>query len=320
MEGEDNMGRDARQRRRVLQGGLLIAGLVGLAALIFFLDDLVSAFDRTYTIVAVVPDAPGLAPGSPVWVGGREVGEVTTVGFLPADADTLDRIWVTLKLPRRLQPQIRADSRVRLTSAALIGQRVVDIVPGTGAARELAPGDTLRLRLELTARQVTRQAAAVRAQIDTLLARAGVLAPAARARMEEAERAAIAMDGALAEARRLSGDLRVNRGPALLSDPAFTASLQAVRQHAVELSAEVDRLGAGGAGMGDVEAALARLLARADTLGARLDAAAAILRRPDGFASRLQQDSALIHATHAARAALDSLMADVRREPLRFVF
>jgi phospholipid/cholesterol/gamma-HCH transport system substrate-binding protein len=304
----------------MLQGGLLIAGLVGLGALIFFLDDLIGAFDRTYTIVAVVPDAPGLAPGSPVWVGGREVGEVTTVGFLPAGTDTLDRVSVTLKLPRRLQPQIRTDSRVRLTSAALIGQRVVDIVPGTSAARELAPGDTLRLKVELTSRQVTRHAAAVRVQLDTLLARASVLAPAARARMEEAERAAIAMEGALAEARRLSSDLRMNRGPALLSDPVFTTSLQAVRQHAAELSAEVDRLRAGAAGMGDVGAALARLQARADTLGARLDAAAAILRRPDGLAGRLQQDSALIHATHAARAALDSLMAEVRQEPLRFVF
>lgn len=314
------MAGDARQRRRTLHGALLLAGLVGVAALIFFLDDLVSAFDRTYTIVAVVPDAPGLAPGSPVWVGGKAVGEVTMLGFLPAGTDTLDRVWVTLKLPRHIQPQVRADSRVRLTATGLIGERVVDILPGTIAAPALTAGDTLRLRQRLTPEQVTRQAAAMRAQLDTLLGRVRELEPAARARMEEAGRAANAMTAAVAEARRLGRDLRANPGPALLDDPAFAASLRNVRRHTTELPTAFARLRDQAAGLDDVQAALDRLQARADTLNATLDHAVALLDRGDGIAGRLQQDSALIHATHAAGAALDSLLAEVRRNPLRFVF
>lgn len=314
------MGRDGRQRRRSLRGGLLIGGIVSCAVLIFFLDDLVSVFDRTYAIVAFVPDAPGLAPGSPVWLGGKEVGAVTTVGFLPAGTDTLDRVWVTLELPRRLQPQVRKDSRVRITAAALISERVVDILPGTAAAPMLEPGDTLRRRPQLTAEQVTRRATIVRAQFDTLLAALDQIAPTARVRVEDARRAMTAMDRVNVEARRLRSDLRANEGLAMLADPTFAASVQRTRGHAAELPAALARLRERTAGSGDVADALLRLEAGADTLRAQLDAAAAVLDRTDGFIGRFRQDSALIRAVHAARASLDSLMTEVRQNPLRFIF
>jgi ABC-type transporter Mla subunit MlaD len=320
MEGEDSVDTNGRQRRRGLIGGLIIAGLVGAATLIFFLDDIVAAFDRTYTVVALVPDAPGLAVGSPVWVGGREVGTVKALGFMPAGTDTLDRIWVNLKLPRDVQAQVRQDSRVRLTSTALIGERVVDIEPGSVSTPALAAGDTLRMKYGLSAEQVTRQAASIRAQLDTLLAEATTLEPAARARMAQAARAAAAMDAAMDEARRLQADLRANDGLVLLDDPAFAASLERVREHAAGLPAAVTRLRGQAEGTADVIVALARLEARADTLRASLEAAARLLDASGGFAGRITRDSALIRAIDAARASLDSLVAEARRNPLRFVF
>ncbi|HSJ07274.1 MAG TPA: MlaD family protein, partial [Longimicrobiales bacterium] len=284
------------------------------------LDDIVAAFDRTYTVVALVPDAPGLAVGSPVWVGGRVVGSVKALGFMPAGTDTLDRIWVDLKLPRGVQSQVRQDSRVRLTSTALIGERVVDIEPGTPSVPALAPGDTLRMKYGLSADEVTRQAASIKAQLDTLLAEARSMEPAARARITQAARAAAAMEGAMVEARRLQADLRANAGMALLDDPAFAASLERVREHAAGLPAAAARLRGEAEGTADVVAALATLEARADTLRASLDAAAQMLDASGGFAGRITRDSALIRAVDAARASLDSLVAEARRNPLRFVF
>jgi hypothetical protein len=320
MEGEDSVDTNGRQRRRGLIGGLIIAGLAGAATLIFFLDDIVAAFDRTYMVVALVPDAPGLGVGSPVWVGGREVGAVQALGFMPAGTDTLDRIWVNLKLPRDVQAQVRQDSRVRLTSTALIGERVVDIEPGSASAPALAAGDTLRMKYGLSAEQVTRQAALIRAQLDTLLAEARTLEPAARARVAQAARAAAAMNAALDEARRLQADLRANEGLVLLDDPAFAASLERVREHAAGLPAAATRLRGQAEATSDAAAALARLEARTDTLRASLEAAARLLDASAGFAGRITRDSALMRAVDAARASLDSLVAEARRNPLRFVF
>jgi hypothetical protein len=320
MMGEDSTVRDARQRRRPLYGGLLIAALFGGALLVFFLDPLLALFERRYTIIALVPDAPGLAPGSPVWVSGKPAGEVLQLGFMPTHTDTLGRVWVMLELPRHIQEQVRADSEVRITAAALVGERVVDILPGTAGAPVLREGDTLRLKLGLTAAELASRAASLRVELDTLAAQFRELMPSVRARMDAAERAFAAMDAAMQEVARTRADAGRNPGLALVRDTAFTASLQRAQAHAGELPAAVgqlrDRVGA----TGEVAPMLAQLQLRADTLRARLDAAAALLEQTDGFVGRFQQDAALLNAVHAARASLDSLVAEARRNPLRFVF
>jgi ABC-type transporter Mla subunit MlaD len=318
--GEDSTARDARQRRRPLIGGLIIAALFAGAMLIFFLGDIVGTFERRYTIVALMPDAPGIGPGSPVWVGGKRAGEVTAVGFMPLDIDTLGRLWVGLELPRSVQEQVRADSRVRVTAQALIGEQTIDIAPGTALAPMLAEGDTLRTRRGPSLDEVTRRAAALRTVLDTILVQVREVSPLLQARAAQAGGAMAAMDAAMLELDRLRADMRANPGLALVRDDAFRESLQRAREHAGELPVAVDRLrlqyGAGG----DVGLALRGLEARADTLRARLDAAAALLDQPQGFIGRYREDPALLNAVDAARASLDSLIAEVRRNPLRFVF
>jgi hypothetical protein len=107
---------------------------------------------------------------------------------------------------------------------------------------------------------------------------------------------------------------------ALLRDPAFDAALRRTREHAEELPRLIERARGSAGGAADVGAALARLQARADTLADRLAEAGAALDNPNGTLARMQQDSALVRAIHAARAELDSLVADARRNPLRYVF
>jgi phospholipid/cholesterol/gamma-HCH transport system substrate-binding protein len=312
--------RQRPERRRMLYGGLLIALLIGSAMLTFFLRDLLNLFERTYTVVALVPDAPDLARGSPVWVGGRRVGEVSLIALLPPGRDSLERVAVTLELPERVQDQVRTDSRVRVTTAGMMGERVVDVLPGSPQAAPLRPGDTLRLASRPTAAQVTAQAAQVRAELDTVMADLRALAPVARARLDDTQRAVRSLDAAATEARRLRADVAANPGLALVSDPAFGASLHRAREHAAALPAAIETLRGRATEGGDVAVALGRLRARADTLAAHLDAAAALLDEAQGSLGRLQLDPALPNAVTAARAALDSLLAEVRRNPLRFVF
>jgi ABC-type transporter Mla subunit MlaD len=320
MAREDSIRRETRQRRRPLWGGLLLMALLATAVVIFFLDDIVAAFERHYELVALVPDAPGIAAGTPVWVSGRRAGEVKTVAILPTTLDTLGRIAVTMRLPLHVQQQIRADSRVRITSVNMMSEAVVDILPGTPHAALKEPGDTLRLEARPTAAQLTARAADVRADLDTVLATFASLAPPARARMQQTERILAELDGAMLEVQQLRSDLAGNEGLAALRDPAFRASLERATAHAAELPRAVAALRERADGPADVQAALARLQLRADTLRLRLDAAAAMLNDPLGLTGRMQRDTALARAVDAARASLDSLVAEVRRNPLRFVF
>jgi phospholipid/cholesterol/gamma-HCH transport system substrate-binding protein len=318
--GEDSTVRTTRQRRRPLYGGLLIAALFGGAMLVFFLADILALFERRYSIVALVPDAPGIVSGSPVWIGGKPAGEVVQLGFMPAGAAAEERIWVELELPRHVQEQIRTDSRVRLTAAALIGERVVDILPGSATAAVLRPGDTLRLEVRPSAAEVTDRAAALRAELDTLLVQVRALTPGVRTRIDETQRAFATMDAVMLEVARMRADAARNPGLALVRDTGFTASLQRARAHAAELPAAVDQLRHRVDATGDLAPAVARLQLRADTLRAQLDAASALLSQPDGFVGRFRQDAALLNAVHAARLSLDSLVAEARRNPLRYLF
>ncbi|HUF49534.1 MAG TPA: MlaD family protein [Longimicrobiales bacterium] len=314
------MAADARQRRRAWLGGLIIAGLLGLTVVVFFLDRVILMLTRHYEFVAIVPNAPGLRNGSAVWLGGREVGTIQRVALLPVVGDSATGVALTLRLPLALQPHVRADSRVRLTSARLIGERVVDIIPGTARAPVLAEGDTLHLRWQVTPEELTARAAVVNASLDSALAGLRALAPQAERSMARAQRALAALQPALQEAHALNASLATGAGIAQLRDPALAAALERARSAAAELPRALEPMRLRAGEMRDMGAALARLQLRADSIRVQLTAAADLLGQGNGSLSRFQQDSALIRAIHAARADLDSLMAEVRRNPLRFVF
>jgi phospholipid/cholesterol/gamma-HCH transport system substrate-binding protein len=320
MAAEDSRQGEARQSRRTLYGILIIAGIFGLGLFVFFLEDIIGLFERRYEIVALVPDAPGVASGTPVWVGGKRVGRVTSVAILPSSVDTMGRVAVVLKLPRHVQPQIRADSRVRLTSVSMISEAAIDVLPGSAGERVLLEGDTLGTDPRQSAAELTARAAAVRAELDTVLVAVRELTPRLQQRLSDTQRAFAGMDGAMMEAQRLRADIQANPGVALLRDPAFQRSLSQARSHADALPAAITQLRERAGQGSEVAAALARLQLRADSVGAQLAAAAAMIEEQQGTLGRMQHDTAIVRAVNAARASLDSLIAEVRGNPLRFVF
>jgi phospholipid/cholesterol/gamma-HCH transport system substrate-binding protein len=320
MAAENSSAGDSRQTRRTLYGILLILGVVGSALFVFFLADILALFDRRYEIVALVPDAPGVAGGTPVWVSGRRVGEVTRVAILPSTVDTLGRVAVTLQLPRRVQDQVREDSRVRLTSISLISEAVIDVLPGSATERMLQEGDTLRTEPRQGATELAARAAAVRAELDTVLAVAGDLSPLVSRRIADTQRAFAGLNAAMAEAQQIREDLRANPGQVVLNDPAFRQSLTRARSHADALPTVIAQLRERAGQGSEVATALARLQMRADSVRAQLAAATALIEEQHGTLGRMQHDSALVRAVSAARASLDSLMVEVRSNPLRFVF
>jgi phospholipid/cholesterol/gamma-HCH transport system substrate-binding protein len=304
----------------MLAGGLIIALLIALLAATFVVNRVILFFDHRYTIVAIVPDAPLLTAGSKVWIGGKDAGTVESIGFLPHDADTVARVSMHLNLPRKVREQVRADSRVRITTARLVGERVVDIIPGTAAAPALEEGDTLTQGNAVTVAQLTASAARVRAQLDTALVDFRIIMPKVRTRLAETQRIFATLDGAMSEGKQIAADARAGPAMTLMHDPAFTASIKRVRGHVAELPVMFGTLREKSAATAEARAAFARLQLRADTLSTQLARISAMLDSPNGSAARFRQDSALVKALRAARTELDSLIAETRRNPLRFVF
>lgn len=307
------------QDRRVSAGVLLILGLTAIGLVIFYLDAIQRALQPTYDIHVVLPDAPRIGPGTRVTVAGIGVGRVTRVGLAPVNSDSLAKAVLTLELDTAVRPQVRRDSEVRLRRQRLLGDPFVDVVPGSLAAEVLQPGDTLRGRLRPPLDATLARTRDLAAALDTLQVSAEELALAWRATQPAAAAAARRASAAQAQLRRL--DRAYHTGPLAewLRDQQWRAAIARTRAAAAEIRSLFARRAAPHAAA-SLGPEIARLAARADTLALELARLEAALTANGGVPAPVGRDTALARAIRAARAELDSLVAETRRNPLRFFF
>lgn len=305
----------ARQRRRTLIGLLIMSVIFVVAVLIFLMDPLRRALRDEVELVALFDSAPSIGRGAAVWIAGHEAGRVETLEFLPLAGDTSPRLALLLRIPRDRLPMLRADATVRISSASVAGDPAVDILPGNADAPPLQPGDTLRAEPTLTRAELRQRVARVRAASDSLRMESRPLAAAARERMIGLARVQTRFARVQAGLDELSRT--IDQSPLT----AFTASDDVGRAlERLRLAGGVvaDARGAE-SGMQRTVAAFQPFLAHSAELRARIDSLMA-RAGPNGTLARLQSDSAIAVALRRTRVQLDSLIADARANPFRYVF
>lgn len=308
-----------RQRHRPWLGAVLLAGIVAFATLVFFLDDILAAMTGRARLVAVLDQARNVRRGAPVWIAGKRVGDVFSVEFLPSGADTVARLALTLEVAERYLDQVTAGSTVRITSDGFIGEPVVDILPGPPGTAARA-GDTLYARGGADRARLIAKARALRSAVEALNLEARRVGGPGRGRALDMARLEGTLRGVQREFDELSRTLETAPGLALLGGAGIAASLERLDETAREIGTLIDQARVRhGDGARAVTQALEQLARRSDALAAH---AAALAARIDdaGTLRRLQADSALLKGIHAVQAQLDSLIAETRRNPLRFVF
>lgn len=156
-------------------GAVLLVGLALLAYLTYQIGDLFDLWASRYELVTYFPTVNGVAADAPVTLAGYRVGKVTAIELVPPEERVGENnVRVHFSVDTDVRDQIRADSRARLRLRGLMGDRYLDIEPGTVDAPILEPG-------------------AVVASVPPTELEEDVLEPLA---------------GALAEARLLTADLR----------------------------------------------------------------------------------------------------------------
>ena len=300
-------------------GALLILGLTALTATIFLLEDIKMALTDTYTIVGVFDELPELPSRAPVWIAGRPAGEVVGIALMPHDADSGKHLAVTLRIRSEHASLIRRDSELTLAAPRITSDGVINIMPGTPGSPQLLPGDTLIAPARWELRRSIAHVAAVQAGLDSLRVDATLLAARARLRSPDFETMLRALGSA---GRELDAFLTAYReGPlaAHLSDPELRAALARTRAAADEITtlahARLEQ-----ARDPELAAALERLGQRGAALREQIGELQTLLAEPRGFLTRWQQDPALRDALVGVRAQLDSLIAEARARPWRFVF
>lgn len=306
-------------------GILLLVGLAVLAVGTFFIGEMGGVFGDRYRLVTLMRSAAGLVPGASVQLAGQGVGQVTEIEWIPPEErpETGEAVAVWLAVNRQVQAQVRSDSRARVRTQGLLGDRVVDIEPGSADARVLEPGDTLAASEPLAYQELLGQAATAVAELTSLsrdlesLTRRLLAGEGSLGRMvvdEALYRHLVEVSGSLGEFldRVVRGEGTLGR---LLTDEELYRRLSS---GAAALDSVTGRVAAGRGTLGKMVASDSlydRMLALTQRSGAILER----LEEGGGTAGRLLEDETLYEELLRTLVDLNAVLEEIRRNPRKYI-
>ncbi len=139
-------------------GVLIVVALLILAVAIIKLGQAGNLFGKRYKLVAFISNASGLRLGGPVSVAGQLSGSIKEIQFLAPDKDTTRNLKLVVEVNREVIEQVRRDSRGKIRTQGVLGDKVFDISPGTPPNRILHEGDTIGVDPSVDFETVVQQA------------------------------------------------------------------------------------------------------------------------------------------------------------------
>jgi len=98
-----------------------------------------SIFENKRNFSVFFENVQGLTPGSPVWISGVEVGNVRSITF----DKSLRKIEIVGRVQEKVWHLVAADSKVKIGSIGLIGDKFLEIIPGDPSSPALEDNGVL---------------------------------------------------------------------------------------------------------------------------------------------------------------------------------
>lgn len=127
--------------------GCLVILVLALMLVFGWLMGVVGPFRREVNFQLLYAFAGGVEVGSPVRVSGIKVGKVDSIDFLPREESGKEdhaTVKVMISVAAKAAPAVREDSRFFINMAGIIGERYIEISPGSETAPALVAGATVR--------------------------------------------------------------------------------------------------------------------------------------------------------------------------------
>lgn len=140
-------------------GSIIIVALLVMTLAMYKLGQAANLFSSRYELVTFLKDAAGLRQGGSVTIAGQLAGVVKEIELLPVDADTTRNVKVLFEVNEDLRDQVRADSRARLRTMGLLGDKVLEVSVGTPRNSALTEGDTVPSEATMDYEAIIAQAA-----------------------------------------------------------------------------------------------------------------------------------------------------------------
>ena len=147
-------------------GIFIFIGIVILSVIVFSIGNFYSV-KKGYTLDVLFSFANGINVGAPVRFAGVEVGEVQDIDVYFDEEENLPmvrlRIWITQNT------WVNEDSIITVNTLGLLGEKYLEITPGTRETRLLGKGESIRGYDPVSTEEFTRETRETLAKIDTMI-------------------------------------------------------------------------------------------------------------------------------------------------------
>jgi phospholipid/cholesterol/gamma-HCH transport system substrate-binding protein len=202
---------ESNTRKKLAVGVFVFLGLLILVIGIVVIGGQRKTFTKSIRLRVIFDDVQGLQGGNNVWFSGMKVGTVKTVSFYGRS-----QVEVTLNVEQQAQPHIRKDTKARISTDGLVGNKIVVLSGGSDSVPAVADNDRLQ----------SEQQAGMQEMMSTLQASNGNL---------------LAITDNL---KTVSEKMRSGQGTLgeLLNDPSFAEELRGAIGHLQSASAASERM------------------------------------------------------------------------------
>jgi hypothetical protein len=197
----------------------------------------------------------------------------------------------------------------------MIGEPAVDISSGSDSARMLVPGDTLYSVAEVDLESAFNIWRRFQTSIDSLVRASKVLKPTIAARTPQLRRLSARMEQTRKELALFTSTFSQGSLSPLLNDTLLQPAFARLGETAQQLAPAL-RQAAAQFNDPALRGALSRMATRADSLSTRLRTLSE--QFANGSVMRFSSDSAIQKTLRETKVELDSLIAETKRNPLRF--
>ncbi len=303
-------------------GALILVALVILGVAILKLGNAGNLFGKRYRLVAYVASASGLRIGGPVTVAGQLAGSIKDIQFLPVDADTTRNLKLIVEVNSALREQVRQDSRAKIKTMGLLGDKVFDITVGTPKYRALHEGDTLVIAPSIDYEAVVQQASGAISEVVRLTRDLSKVTSSINrgegtlGQLVTNRQLYDQLNATLSRTSALMARLENPRGTIgrLLDDPSLYNSLNRAVASADTVISQIN------SGSGSVGKLLRddTLYIHLNSVVARADSLVSAMSSGNGTIKKLFTDQQLYDQLVKTVTELNNVLVEVRRDPRRY--
>ena len=250
-------------------------------------------------------------------------GNIKAIEFLPVDGDTTRNLRLTIEIDQELQSQVREDSRGEVRTLGLLGDKFLNIKPGTIRYGVMQDGDTLRMGESLDYDAIIRQASgAVEDMViltrDLRTITGGIVRGEGTMGQMLTNRALYdELTGTLAKTNQMLTRLQNPNGTVgrMLDDPQLYNNLNGML---VSLDTLVRTMSSDSGTVGrmlrdtTLYAQLTGVVANADSITRNL-------KNGQGTAGKMLTDQAMYDQLNRTLTDLNAILEDVRRNPRKYM-